>query len=245
MSKSTKMRLDKHLFERGLAPTRSQAEEMIERGMVAVNGVTVKKTSLSVDENDSIVISGPKLEVSRSGAKLKAALDSFGINPEEWTILDVGASTGGFTQVVLDRGAKKVFAVDVGTSQLHPKLREDPRVFSLEQQDIRELTALPGQELVHLVVVDVSFISIKLVLPHLKKFLRAEGTLIVLFKPQFEVGARSLSKKGVVKDKWIVEEALWVFRQFCQQEGITELGFLPSPLEGKNGNQEFLFHLRR
>jgi 23S rRNA (cytidine1920-2'-O)/16S rRNA (cytidine1409-2'-O)-methyltransferase len=178
--------------------------------------------------------------VSRGGVKLAAALDAFGIDPAGQVCLDVGASTGGFTDVLLSGGASRVYAVDVGHSQLHPRLAGDRRVIAVEQTDARRLDARYVPERVAVCTVDVSFISLKLVLPPLKQFLSTSGYVVALVKPQFEAGRENIGRGGLVRDEAVREAVLADISQFVAGQGFVVLGTLPSPIAGGDGNREFL-----
>ncbi len=231
------MRLDLFLFKEGLAESRSRAKELIERGLVRVEGRVVNKPSYSVVDEKVEVLESLKY-VSRAGEKLEAALDRFGIDVQGKLCLDVGSSTGGFTQCLLERGAGFVYALDVGKNQLHPSLREDERVKLFEETDIRDFKV---DILFGFVAVDVSFISLKLVLPKVYRLLKDGGELIALFKPQFEVG-KGNTKKGIVKDRKLVERVKGELIGFANSLGFCFMGSLESPIKGKKGNLEHLLY---
>ena len=231
------MRLDLFLFKEGLAESRSRARELIERGLVRVEGRVVNKPSYSVVDEKVEVLESLKY-VSRAGEKLEAALDRFGIDVQGKLCLDVGSSTGGFTQCLLERGAGFVYALDVGKNQLHPSLREDERVKLFEETDIRDFKV---DILFGFVAVDVSFISLKLVLPKVYRLLKDGGELIALFKPQFEVG-KGNTKKGIVKDRKLVERVKGELIGFANSLGFCFMGSLESPIKGKKGNLEHLLY---
>lgn len=231
------MRLDLFLFKEGLAESRSRARELIERGLVRVEGRVVNKPSYSVVDEKVEVLESLKY-VSRAGEKLEAALDRFGIDVQGKLCLDVGSSTGGFTQCLLERGAGFVYALDVGKNQLHPSLREDERVKLFEETDIRDFKV---DILFDFVAVDVSFISLKLVLPKVYRLLKDGGELIALFKPQFEVG-KGNTKKGIVKDRKLVERVKGELIGFANSLGFCFMGSLESPIKGKKGNLEHLLY---
>jgi 23S rRNA (cytidine1920-2'-O)/16S rRNA (cytidine1409-2'-O)-methyltransferase len=238
------MRADRLLVARGLFESRAQAQAAIAGGRVIVGGVAVRKASQPVDPAASVTAEPAHAFVSRGGIKLEAALDRFGFRPGGKVCLDVGASTGGFTQVLLERDAARVYAVDVGRSQLHPKLRRDPRVVSLEATNARQLGAALIPEPVALIVIDVSFISLQKVLPAVLARAGPGAELVALIKPQFEAGRRHL-KKGIVRDpaihRAVCEDAI----AFLATLGWTELGLMQSPILGGSGNQEFLLGARR
>lgn len=236
-------RLDVELTNRGLAKSRNVAQTLIKNGQVTVNGKLVNKASAMVEDTDLIELTGdlPRF-VGRGGEKLEKAIEVFGISLEGCVCVDVGASTGGFTDCMLQNGAKKVFAVDVGTNQLDAKLRADNRVISLEQLDIRKATdEIPP---VDFAAIDVSFISLKLILPEMKRFLKPGKTFVALVKPQFEAGRKYLNKSGVVKDKSVQEKVLADIKEFAEMNGYTVLNHAVSPILGGDGNREFLLFLK-
>jgi 23S rRNA (cytidine1920-2'-O)/16S rRNA (cytidine1409-2'-O)-methyltransferase len=237
-----RMRLDQALVVRRLAPTRSRARDMIARGCVTVDGAIIRKSGHSIFEHAAIgVADTANPYVSRGGLKLAAALAAFGFNPEGRTVLDVGASTGGFTDVLLKAGALRVYAVDVGRDQLHPTLKADPRVVSLESTDARTLSREHIPEVIHAVVADVSFISVTKVLPVALSFAVAGAWLVVLVKPQFEAGRRAVGKGGIVRDSAVREQAVAETRAWiAAQPGWSVVGAIPSPVAGASGNEEFL-----
>lgn len=237
------MRLDIALVERGLAPTRSRARDLIRSGHVRVDDEVCTKAGAEVGEDEQLSLqdAGAARAVSRGGQKLIAALTAFEFDPAGRIALDVGASTGGFTQVLLDRGAKKVYAADVGHGQLHQSLKADPRVVSLEGLDARRLTRETVPEPVDVITADVSFISlIKALGPALE--LAAPGAfLVALVKPQFEVGPDRIGKGGIVRDAAAREGALHsVTAWLASQPGWRIAGSIPSPIKGGSGNVEFL-----
>lgn len=237
-------RLDTLLVQRGLAPSRSSAQARILAGDVFVNGVRAQKAGMTVDERAAIEIrpSRPAF-VGRGGIKLDHALTEFGIAVEGLVALDVGSSTGGFTDCLLQRGALRVYAVDVGTGQLAWELRNDPRVVSLERRDIRDVTSHDMAGAVDVATVDVSFISLSKVLPSLRRLLKAGGTAVVLVKPQFEVGPKQ-AKRGVVRDPAIHRQVLAAVIDAASTGGWTVVDATASPLPGPEGNLEFFLHLR-
>jgi 23S rRNA (cytidine1920-2'-O)/16S rRNA (cytidine1409-2'-O)-methyltransferase len=233
-------RLDAALAEAGLAESRSRAQALILAGKVKVAGETVRSPDRPVRPDESLEVVGPALYVSRGGEKLAPALDEFGISVSGRVCADIGASTGGFTDVLLQRGAARVYAVDVGRGLLHWRLRQDPRVVLMERVNARNLESFP--EAVSLVTVDVSFIGLEKVLPALLR--SAPGAeFVVLFKPQFEVGRSEVGKGGVVRDPSAIESALARFRAWCSASGLAVLGQTPSALPGAEGNRELLIHL--
>ncbi|KGQ22016.2 TlyA family RNA methyltransferase [Thermus filiformis] len=233
------MRLDVHLVEAGLAESRAKAQDLIRRGRVRVNGEVVTKPAFRVAPSDRVEVEEERY-VGRGAYKLLGALEAFPVEPRDKVCADLGAGTGGFTQVLLERGARRVYAVDVGRGQLHPRLREDPRVVSLEETDARTLF-LP--EPVDLVVMDVAFISSTLLLPKVLELLRPGGEALVLVKPQFELGPKA--HKGVVREEAQRQEALRRVREKALELGFQVLGERESPLPGKEGNREYWLWLRR
>ena len=237
------MRLDLALVQRGLCNSRVRAKTALQAGLVTINGITEQKPSRDVSERDELALreDASLRYVSRGAQKLLHALDYFGVEVTGLRCLDVGASTGGFTQVLLERGAAQVVAVDVGTSQLAQVLRDDPRVYSLEQTDIRALDIA----LVRFCCVDVSFISLTLILPKLFMLLEQESSLICLVKPQFEVGPQFVGKHGVVKDAKARARALEEVSAAAVQAGFFVQGHTPSPITGGQGNVEYLLFLNK
>lgn len=244
-------RLDQHLVDHLQVPSRSRAKLLIEEGKVTWNGVTITKAGKLVSAQDQITIQEYEkiFYVGRGLHKIEKALEVFQIDVKYKIIADIGASTGGFTQYVLSQGAKRCYAIDVGHGQLAEVLRQDPRVVNMEGTNIRDLEARSLPERVDLCVVDLSFISLRLVLHNIFSLMtardesRAEPQIIALFKPQFEVGSKALNKQGVVKDDKVIEEALGDFKIWCAKEKILIKNFTSSPIEGKKGNREFFFHL--
>ncbi len=240
----TRKRADVVLVERGFFTSRARAQEAIAAGLVTVNGSVIRKASDTVPEEAIITAEQPHPYVSRGGVKLAAALDAFHINPEGCVCLDIGASTGGFTEVLLLRGAAHVYAVDVGHGQLHYKISDDPRVTNLESTDARSLSPALVPEPADLLVSDVSFISLKLVLPPAIALLKPRAALAVLVKPQFEAG-RDHVKKGIVRDEAVHRAVCADISAFVASLGFTIIGLVPSPIEGGDGNREFLLGARR
>ncbi|SHK37535.1 TlyA family RNA methyltransferase [Thermocrinis minervae] len=233
-----KERLDKLLVELGYAPTREKAQALIMAGLVLVDGKVVDKPGHQVKREQRIEVKEPIKYVSRGGYKLEHALENFGLDVHKMVALDVGSSTGGFTDCLLQRGVDKVYAVDVGKGQMDPKLRQDPRVILYEETDIREVTQEHIPEKVDIAVVDVSFISATKVLPHVVPFLKEEGLLLVLVKPQFEVGPKFV-KKGVVKDREAKRQAIIKVVNFIRELGYKIGGIIKSKPKGSKGNEEF------
>lgn len=233
-----KERLDRLLVERGLAKSRAQAQRLIMAGRVRIGTEVVDKPGRRVPVGAPVeVVARPRF-VSRGGEKLEAALDRFGLDVRGWVAADVGASTGGFTDCLLQRGAARVYAIDVGYGQLAWRLRNDPRVIVMERTNARYLERLP--EPVDLVTVDVSFISLRLILPRAVGWLRPEGQVIALIKPQFEAGRREVRKGGIVRDPVVHRAVLERVLTNAADLGLGLQGLMPSPLLGPAGNVEFL-----
>jgi 23S rRNA (cytidine1920-2'-O)/16S rRNA (cytidine1409-2'-O)-methyltransferase len=240
-------RLDVALVARSLAATRSQARDLIGRGCVSVGGDVVTKSATLVAESDAVTVAdGAADYVSRGALKLAAALEAFGFEAHGRIALDVGASTGGFTQVLLGRGAAKVYAIDVGHGQLHPRLAADARVVSMETCDARRLTRALIPDPVDAIVADVSFISLTKVLPATLALTTAGAWLVALIKPQFEVGPVAVGKGGIVRDSVAREQAVAAVRSWiAAQRGWDVRGVIPSPIPGGSGNREFLLGAAR
>jgi 23S rRNA (cytidine1920-2'-O)/16S rRNA (cytidine1409-2'-O)-methyltransferase len=238
------LRLDQYLVEKGLAPTREKAQALIMSGLVLVDGKTADKPGQRVKENAKVEIKEPFRYVSRGGYKLEHTLEKLGLSVEGFTVLDVGASTGGFTDCLLQRGAKRVYAVDVGKAQMDQKLRQDPRVVLYEETDARELTEKHIPEKVDLITMDVSFISSKKLLPVVVKFLKEEGFLLVLVKPQFELLPKFI-KKGVVKDDEKKVQAVLDVANFLKGLGFSVLRVIKAKPRGTKGNEEFFLFAKR
>ncbi len=237
-----KDRADKILADKGLVKTRSQAKSLIENGDVSVNGVILKKAGEIIDSEANIEIHS-QIFVGRGALKLEKALQEFQLDPKSKIFLDVGASTGGFTEVLLNHGAIKVYAIDVGHDQLDQKLRDDSRVVNLEGTNIKDLDSLP--DLADGAVMDLSFISITKVLGAVKNLLKPQADLIALVKPQFEAGRERLPKDGVIKDARVQAAVLKEVLDFALQNGWQHLKTIDSPIEGKSGNKEFLSWFKR
>ena len=239
-----KKRLDVLLTEQMYADTRSKAQAIIMAGQVYVNGQKADKPGTAYEETVQIEVRGVTCPyVSRGGLKLEKALRDFGVKPEGFVCSDSGASTGGFTDCLLQQGAKKVFAIDVGYGQLDWKIRSDERVVVMERTNIRYVTPEDLGEPLDLSVIDVSFISLKIVLPTIKTLLKPTGQVLCLIKPQFEAGKEKVGKKGVVREPEIHKEVLDAFVQTVTELGFTILGLTFSPVKGPEGNIEFLGHL--
>jgi len=242
-----KERLDTLLVTRGLVQSREKARALIGAGKVLVGNLKKDKPGTQVAADADIQLIGDGLPyVSRGGLKLEGALQAFGVDPKGRVVMDVGASTGGFTDCVLQKGAKKVYAVDVGYGQLAWNLRVDPRVVNLERTNIRYLPReAVEKEGVDLILIDTSFISIEKFLPHLLGFLKEGGALLGLIKPQFEVGKGEVGKGGVVKDPVQHQKVIDRLRAFSKGLGLNVLGIVESPLLGPKGNKEFFIHLKK
>jgi len=239
----TKKRVDRALVDSGLADSRALAQRLIMAGQVRADGQLVHKPSqLVAPDVELSVEQGPDF-VSRGGVKLQAALDAFHVAVKEFVCADVGASTGGFTDCLLQRGAARVYAIDVGRQQLHWKLRQDVRVISMERVNVRYLQTLP--EPVDLVTVDVSFISLQLVLPVVAGWLKPEGEVIALVKPQFEAGRSEVKRGGVVKDPHVHRRVVEQVIAAGSTTGLYPAGLIRSPLKGPKGNLECLLWLRQ
>ena len=240
-----KKRLDVLLTEQGYADTRTKAQAIIMSGQVYVNGQKADKPGVSYEETVQLEVRGQSCPyVSRGGLKLEKALRDFGVRPEGYVCSDSGASTGGFTDCLLQQGAKKVFAIDVGYGQLDWKIRSNERVVVMERTNIRYVTPEDLGEPLDLSVVDVSFISLKIVLPTIKTLLKpGQGQVLCLIKPQFEAGKEKVGKKGVVREKSTHKEVLENFVALADELNFTILGLTFSPVKGPEGNIEFLGHL--
>ena len=239
-----KKRLDVLLTERMYADTRSKAQAIIMSGLVYVNGQKADKPGISYEETVEIEVRGAVCPyVSRGGLKLEKALRDFGVKPDGYVCSDSGASTGGFTDCLLQQGASKVFAIDVGYGQLDWKIRSDPRVVVMERTNIRYVTPEQLGEPLDLSVIDVSFIGLEIVLPTIKTLLKPTGQVLCLIKPQFEAGKENVGKKGVVRDPKIHKMVLDNFVTLVNGLGFKILGLTFSPVKGPEGNIEFLGHL--
>ena len=237
-----KMRLDRIMVERGLAPTRSRAADLIRLGAVTVGGIVAEKSGMLLAPDAALAVERDALPyVSRAGLKLAAALDAFGFDPAGRIALDLGASTGGFTEVLLERGAERVFAVEVGRGQLHAKFRADRCVVALEETDARALDHQIIPEPVGAITADMSFISLIKAMPAALALAAPGAWLVALVKPQFEAGPKAVGKGGIVRDPRSRAEAVENVRRFLAEEaGWSVIGVIPSPLQGADGNEEFL-----
>lgn len=241
-----KERLDVLLVSRGLAETRTKAQAIIMSGDVYVGGQKADKPGMSYEDTVEIEVRGQACPyVSRGGLKLEKALRDFGVDPTGYVCSDSGASTGGFTDCLLQQGAAKVFAIDVGYGQLAWKIRQDPRVVCMERTNIRYVQPEDLGEPLDLSVVDVSFISLKIVLPAIARLLKPTGQVLCLIKPQFEAGKEKVGKKGVVREPAVHQEVLEHFVALADELGFTIRNLTFSPVKGPEGNIEFLGHLSR
>ena len=240
------MRLDQYLVEQGLAKSRSFAKVLITEGYVTVDGKMLCKPATEVASGAAVAVTGtPYTYVSRGGVKLEAALRVFGIDPTGLCAVDIGASSGGFTDCLLQHGAARVYAVDSGSEQLDLSLLQDPRVISMEQCNARTLTPADIGEICDLCVMDVSFISQRLILPVIPALLSETGILISLIKPQFECGREGLSKNGIVKDGRVRQKAVQEVLSCAIALGLAPVGLTVSPVTGGDGNVEFLLCCRK
>ncbi|QIB26018.1 TlyA family RNA methyltransferase [Caloranaerobacter azorensis] len=242
--KANKERIDILLVKKGLVETREKAKKYIMAGIVYVEEQKIDKPGTKVDVDSNIVVKGNPLPyVSRGGLKLEKALNTFPIDINGKIAMDIGASTGGFTDCMLQNGAKKVYAVDVGYGQLAWKLRNDDRVVVMERTNIRYVKPEDIGELVDFVTIDVSFISLKLVLPVVYKLVKEDADIIALIKPQFEAGRDKVGKKGVVREKKTHIEVITSIFDFCKEIGFHMIGLTYSPVKGAEGNIEYLAHI--
>ncbi len=232
------IRLDKLIFERGLVDSREKAQALIMAGQVVVEGKKIDKPGQKVSESAEVEVLSLPRYVSRGGEKLEGALKRFGIGPKGWVVLDVGSSTGGFTDCLLQHGAKRVYAVDVGRGQMDYKLREDPRVVLHEKTDARSITEEHVPEEVDLITVDVSFISLTKILPSVARFLKNNGYILSLVKPQFELCPKKV-RKGVVREVSHRREAVLKVGEFLRDMGFVVRGVVKSFPKGTKGNEEF------
>ena len=240
-----KKRLDIVMHEHGLAQSRQRARSLIMAGKVLVNDRIQDKPGFLVSKEDILVLKETDIPfVSRGGIKLEAVLTAFSINVDGLTCLDVGASTGGFTDCLLKHGAKQVFAVDVGYGQLAWKLRQDPRVVPIERTNIRYMPFEALNRLVDVVTIDVSFISLKIVVPAILKFMKNNAGIVALIKPQFEVGKGKVGKGGVVKDSLLHNEVIKNLSDFFSEAGLKIESVISSPILGPKGNKEFLIYMK-
>lgn len=241
------MRLDVYLAGKKLAKSRTAAQCLINIGGVFVNGKMAEKSSMDVTEADVITIKEIKQPkyVGRGGLKLEGALERFGLDISGAVCVDVGASTGGFTDCMLQNGAERVYAVDVGRDQLAEKLRGDPRVISREQTDIRDFSLEEYPEGADFIGADASFISLKMILPEIKRLLKSGGRAVALIKPQFEAGRKALNKRGIVTDEKIRRKVVEELTEFARGCGFAVDGVVKSPITGGDGNEEYLMYLKK
>ncbi len=237
---TSRKRADLVLVERGFFESRAQAQSAIKAGLVSVEGAPLRKASETIEPDATISADRPHPYVSRGGVKLAAALDAFTIDPTGLVACDLGASTGGFTDVLTRRGAKHVYAVDVGHGQLHPRIAGDARVTAMEGCDARKLDRSLIPDPIDLVVADVSFISLRLVIPPVLPLLARDARAILLIKPQFEAGRDKLGKGGVIRDEQVQHDVCDVITTMLTQAGFSIIGLIESPIRGGDGNREFL-----
>ncbi|MDR0802064.1 TlyA family RNA methyltransferase [Fluviicola sp.] len=239
-------RLDKLLVNLGLVTSRARGEELIKNGDVLVNGISVEKPGKKIPPDARILLLNEELTwVSRGALKLLKAIDHFGISAEGKSFIDLGASTGGFTEVLLNKGAAHVYCVDVGHGQLHERIRENPDISNIEKTHIRELTTAHVPEPVDGIVIDVSFISLEKVLPFTGSFVQPGGILVALIKPQFELEKKFLNKHGVVKSASVYPEILQRIERTASDSHFEVVGIIDSPIVGGDGNKEFLLFARK
>jgi len=236
------VRLDKLLVARGIAESRAKAQALIMAGEIVVGDKVITKAGQNVPEDALIKVKRPFPYVSRSALKLKAALDYFSLDIKGEVAIDIGASTGGFTEVLLEYGARRVYALDVGHGQLHWKLRNDKRVVNLEGINARYLKSDMIPEICDVATFDVSFISLRLVVGKVKAVLRDGASIIALVKPQFEAGRKDVARGGIVRDANVVSRVLSDMEKLFKGEGMDIIGIIPAPIKGSGGNQEYLLH---
>ncbi len=237
-------RLDKVIVKRGLAPSREAAQALIEEGKILVRGMRGLKASSLIEPDTEISITGGLKYVSRGGLKLEAALDNFGISLEHKKAIDVGASTGGFTDCLLQRGIEGVYCIDVGYGQLAWKLRQDKRVVVLDRVNARDLSLQIVPERVEIAVIDVSFISLKKIIPSVVRVLKPQAEILALVKPQFEVGKGEVGRGGIVRDEEKRLRALRAISESFLASGLNVLGTMQSPITGYKGNIEYFIYAR-
>jgi len=238
-----KKRLDLIIFERGFTDSKERAKALVLSGSVYVNGVKSSKAGEKFSQDIDLRVEKPLRYVSRGGLKLEKALDFFQISPEDKICLDVGASTGGFTDCLLQKGASKVYSVDVGYGQIDWKLRNDQRVVLIERCNFRYISNELIKDEIDIAVVDVSFISLKLIIPKLIQFMKKGGNIVALIKPQFEVGKGEVGKGGIVRDEEKHSEVIKNLSNFFSDIGCKVIQVTDSPILGQKGNREFLIHL--
>ena len=243
--KKVKVRLDSLLIERGLVTTRQQAIGLILSGNILVDGIKIEKAGKAVPEDAEIVVKETLRYVGRGGLKLEEAIRSFNLNVKDKSAIDIGASTGGFTDCLLQHGAKKVYAVDVGYGQLHWRLRQDPRVINIEKTHILKLDWRLIQDPIDIAAVDLSFISVTRIFPVLCEHLRQSATVIVLVKPQFEVGKGEVGKGGIVRDMDKIQKTVDKVISHAVKAGFKVRGLIKSPITGQKGNIEYLLYIEK
>jgi 23S rRNA (cytidine1920-2'-O)/16S rRNA (cytidine1409-2'-O)-methyltransferase len=244
--KTTKQRIDSLLVSQALVPSREQASRLILAGRVKIDGMVMDKPGKLVSSEVIAEITPPECQyASRGGEKLAPALEAFGLACSGWVVMDVGASTGGFTDCVLQRGAQRVYAIDVGYGQLDWRLRSDPRVIVMDRLNVRYLCPDDIPELVDLIVIDVSFISLKMVWPAILPVLKPQGYLVALIKPQFEVGKGQVGRGGIVRDENLRQAVKDQFVEYANSLSLDLIGLIDSPVLGKKGNKEILMGLKK
>lgn len=243
--KKVKVRLDRLLIKRGLTATRQQAIGLIMSGNILVDGIKIEKAGKAVPEDAEIIVKETLRYVSRGGLKLEEAIRSFNLNVKDKTAIDIGASTGGFTDCLLQHGAKKVYAIDVGYGQLHWRLRQDIRVTNMEKTHILKLDWKLIQDPIDLTTIDLSFISVTRIFPVLFEHLPQSATVIVLVKPQFEVGKGEVGRGGIVRDMDKIEKAVDNVTDHAVKAGFKVRGLIKSPITGQKGNIEYLLYMEK
>ncbi len=240
-----KKRLDTILIEKNIVESKHKAQAMILAGQVFVNNIKVDKPGKKFNEDINIEIKSFPKFVSRGGLKLEYALTQFDIEVKDKICMDIGASTGGFTDCLIQYGAKKVYAIDVGYGQLHYKLRNNPKVINIEKCNFRYIKSDKIIDIIDLCTIDISFISLKLIIPKCIDFLKEKGEIIALIKPQFEAGKSEVGKGGIVKDPEIHEKIILNLKKFFFSINLQVLGLVESPILGQKGNKEFLIYLKK
>ena len=239
-------RLDKVIMSRNLVSSRVRAEEIIKKHGVMVNGKLFNKPGKKVPTDATIELLSEEIPyVSRGALKLKHAIEQFSVSINGKIALDIGASTGGFSQILIENGANKIFAVDVGSGQLHPSIEENKAVVNLEKTHVRELTSKLISDTCQILVIDVSFISLEKIFPFVHSFMEKEADALVLVKPQFEVGKENIGKGGIVKNKKLYDEVLEKIKGVAMVNNFQYLKHIESPILGGDGNREFLMHLKK
>lgn len=241
-----KSRLDKILVDRGIAPSRERAQALIMEGKVFVGGIPITKAGAMVDEGAAVELKGEDIPyVSRGGLKLEAAIKHFNIPMKDKIAMDVGSSTGGFADCMLQNGVKKVYCIDVGYGQLAWKLRQDARVVLIERTNIRYLEREKIPDVIDIATIDVSFISLTKVVPKVLEFIKEDGEIIALIKPQFEVGKGEVDKGGIVKDEVKRLRAVQYVKESLESLGLKTIGIIQSPILGQKGNIEHLIYMKK